>query len=76
MRVLEKSGCLYRDGVNASLDEFTAFVVEAKFRHKEAGRCSINDVVAYLLGDYGFLSQLNLVRILQLCCLVVVKTPL
>ena len=78
VRVLEKVGCLSRDAVTASLDEFTAFVVEARLRHRESGwvASAINDVVAYLLADYGFLWRFNLVRTLQLCCLVVLRTPL
>ena len=33
VRVLEKVGCLSRDAVNASVDEFAAFVVDVRFRH-------------------------------------------
>ena len=78
LRVLEKVGCLSRDAVNASIDEFAAFVVEARFRHEESERSAsaINDVVTYLLSDYGFLSRHNLVRVLQLCSLVVLKNPM
>ena len=67
VRVLEKVGCLSRDAVNASVEEFAAFLVEARFRHEESERAAsaINDVVAYLLSDYGFLSRHNLIRVLQ-----------
>ena len=77
VRVLEKVGCLSRYAVNASIDEFAAFVVEARFRHEESERSAsaISDIVAYLLSDYGFLSRHNLVRVLQLCSLVVLKGP-
>ena len=77
VRVLSKVGCLSRDAVNASIDEFAAFVVEARFRHEESERSAsaISDVVTYLLSDYGFLSRHNLVRDLQLCSVVVLKNP-
>ena len=77
VRVLEKVGCLSRVAVNASIDEFAAFVVEARFRHEESERSAsaISDVVTYLLSDYGFLSRHNLVRVLQLCSVVVLKDP-
>ena len=78
VRVLQKVGWLSRDAVNASVDEFDAFVAEARFRHGESGRAAsaINDVVAYLLSDYGFLFRHNLVRVLQLRNLVVLKNPM
>ena len=78
VRVLEKVGCLPSEAVNASLDEFTSFVVEARTRHESSGRSAedIGDIIVHLMSDYGLLARSNLVPVFKLCWLVVSRSPL
>ena len=73
VRVLERCGCLSGSDARASLEEFTTFVVDARTRHRESEKSAeqIEDVIAYLLSDYSFMSRRRLVRVFKVCCLVI-----
>ena len=73
VRVLERCGCLSGCDARASLEEFTTFVVDASTRHRESEKSAeqIEDVTTYLLSDYSFMSRRSLVRVLEVCCLVI-----
>ena len=59
----------------AICEEFTTYVIDARARHALSGKSAedISDIVSHLLADYSFLSRRHLLRVLQLCCLVVVQ---
>ena len=75
LSVLRKSGCLSEGESVAFCEKFTTYVVDARAtsslsrKHAE----DIPDVVTFLLADYSFLSRRHLLRVLNLCCLVVVQ---
>ena len=49
------------------------FVVKVRARHAGSERSAemIDDIVAYLLADYSFMSRRSLVRVLKMCCLAI-----
>ena len=73
VRVLERCGCLPGGDAQASREEFTTLIVDARTRHRESERSAeqIEDVITYLLSDYSFMSRRSLVRVLKVCCLVI-----
>ena len=71
--MLERCGCLSGGDAQASREEITNFVVDARTRHRESEKSAehIGDVITYLLSDYSFMSRRSLVRVLKVCCLVI-----
>ena len=72
LRVFERSRCSSSDDANASSEQFTTFVVDARDRHPNSGSNAeeMPDVVQHLLYDYSFAARRHLCRVLKLCCLV------
>ena len=71
--VLMSCGYLVSDVVNASIDEFRSYVVEARRHHCASGMAAsdIPSIMGYLLKDFAFQSRHNLLRVFKLCCLIV-----
>ena len=69
LRVFERSGCLSSEVVNASSEEFTTYVIDVRFRHRDSGASAeeIPDVVQYLLS--AVLLPVVTCQVLKLCCL-------
>ena len=68
LRVFERSRCLSSDDANASSEQFTTFVVDARARHRnsESNAEEMPDVVQYLLNDYSFAARRHQCRVLKL----------
>ena len=58
-----------------AIEEFVTFVVDVRARHSSCERIaeSIEDVVAFLLADYGFLARRKLCRVFKLAYRIVQK---
>ena len=71
--VLMSRGYLVSDVVNASIDEFRSYVVQVRRHHCASGLVASNiSNIMNMLKDFAFQSRHNLLRVVKLCCLIVV----
>lgn len=73
LKVFSDSGLLTSVEVAEAREEFTTFVVEIRLSHKSSKQRAedIPDIISYLSKSYILLQRRSLLRVFQLCCLVV-----
>ena len=71
--ILETCGVLASDESKGALDEYSSFIVERRKSHASSKQSATNidDVVAYLLLDFGFQARHRVFRVFRLCCLFI-----